>query len=43
MVMKCSNCGENVENLCATCWRCKKCCDCKVKMGRKINGVINKR
>jgi len=38
--VKCSNCGKEVDNLCANCWRCKDCCDCKEKSTRTIDGVI---
>lgn len=36
----CSNCGEMVDSLCSQCWRCDKCCDCKEKTNRRIDGVI---
>ncbi len=38
----CSRCGKIVEKICAFCWRCNGCCDCKIKSGRTINGYIGK-
>jgi hypothetical protein len=38
--VKCAHCGEVVKSVCANCWRCEKCCDCKNKTERRIDGVI---